>query len=270
MKIVSFRPNPESNAQVIGYLHDPIPDEMPQGVDRPCVVVYPGGAYRFLSQREAEPPAMALYARGYQVFILYYSIRDNASDLRPLIDGSMTLMKIRENSAEWHVIPNKIAVMGFSAGGHAAASLGTLWDAPELKARIDTKGGKNRPDAMILCYAVLTCGEKTEHDTAHCVCGEEMSPEMVELFSLEKHVTPNTPPAFLWHTIEDELVPVENAMMFAEALQKNHVPFECHLFQKGGHGMSMCNAEVGSENPHAAHWFSLAAEWLDDLFQIFH
>lgn len=269
MKTVEFRPNPESDARVVGYLHEPVPGEMPQGVDRPCVVVCPGGGYVFLSAREADPPASAFFARGYQVFILYYSIGEKASELRPLIDGSLTLMKIRENAAEWHVIPDKIAVTGFSAGGHVAASLGTLWDAPELKARFDTKGGKNRPDAMILCYSVLTAGELTHQDSARTVCGGEPTPEQIELFSLEKHVTPQTPPAFLWHTVEDDCVPVENALMFAAALQKNHVPFECHVFQRGGHGMSMCDAEVGVDNRHASSWFPLCADWLDELFHPF-
>jgi acetyl esterase/lipase len=269
MKTVQFHPNPGSDARVVGYLHDAVPEQMPQGVDRPCVVIYPGGAYVFLSERESDPPASAFFARGYQVFILYYSIGEKASDLRPLIDGSLTLMKIRENCKEWHVLSDRIAVLGFSAGGHAAASLGTLWDTPELKARIDTKGGQNKPDAMILCYPVITAGALTHPESAQTICGGVPTPEQVKFFSLENHVTPQTPPTFLWHTVEDGCVPVENSMIFAAALQKNHVPFECHLFQKGGHGMSMCDAEVGSENPHAAAWFPLCAEWLDDLFQLF-
>lgn len=269
MKKVEFRPNPDSDARVVGYLHDVVAEEMPQGVDRPCVLICPGGAYVFLSERESDPVASAFFARGYHVFILYYSIREKASNLRPLVDSSLTMMKIRENSTEWHILPHKIAVLGFSAGGHAAGSLGTLWDTPELKAKIDTKGGLNKPDAMILCYPVITAGPKAHEMSVETVSGGKPTPEQVEFFSLEKHVTPTTPPTFLWHTVEDDCVPVENSMMFAAALQKNHVPFECHLFQKGGHGMSMCDAEVGSINPHAAAWFPLCAEWLDDLFHPF-
>ncbi len=269
MKRIQFRPNPESDALVVGYLHNAVPEEMPLGVDRPCVLVCPGGGYVSLPEKEADPPALAFFARGYQVFILYYSIGEKATDLRPLIDGSLTLMKIRENSREWHVVPDKIAVLGFSAGGHVAASIGTLWDTPELKAKIDTKGGLNKPDAMVLCYAVLTAGALTHQGSVQALCGGDPTPEQVKFFSLENHVTPETPPTFLWHTVEDDCVPVENSMLFAAALRKNRVPFECHLFQKGRHGMSMCNAEVESENPHAATWFPLCADWLDDLFKPF-
>ena len=266
MKIVKFQPNPNSKAHVIGYLHD-VSVEMPKRTERPCVVIYPGGGYVFLSDREADPPAMAFFARGYQVFILDYSIKEDATQLRPLIDGSLTLMKIRENSKEWHVVPNQIAVLGFSAGGHAAASLGTLWDSPELKAKIDTKGGGNRPDAMILCYAVITAGLKSHRDSIEALCGGKPTPEQVRFYSLEKHVGADTPPTFLWHTDEDDCVPVENAMMFAAALREHGVPFECHIFQKGGHGMSVCNVEVGCPLAHNAIWVRLAMEWLSDLFQ---
>lgn len=266
MKVIHFQPNPKSEARVVGYLHDPVPAEMPSRVERPCVVVFPGGGYTFLSEREADPPAMAFFAKGYQVFVLYYSIGKMATELRPLVDGSLTLMEIRRKSAEWHVIPDKIAVMGFSAGGHAAASLGTLWNSSELKKRIDTEGGANRPNAMILCYAVITAAELAHKGSIETLCGGNPTEKQKEFYSLEKHVDANTPPTFLWHTVEDGTVPVENSMMFAAALQKNNIPFECHIFQKGGHGMSLCNTEVGSENPHDAAWFPLCAEWLGSLF----
>lgn len=266
MQIVRFQPNPNSKARVTGYLHD-VSQEMPDRAERPCVVVYPGGGYEILSDREADPPAMAFFARGYQVFLLDYSVREDAAELRPLIDGSLTLMKIRGNSREWHVIPDRIAVLGFSAGGHAAASLGTLWDSPELKARIDTKNGANRPNAMVLCYAVLTAGEKTHAGSVRALCGGTPTPAQVEFYSLEKHVGADTPPAFLWHTDEDDCVPLENTLMFAAALRGHGVPFECHIFQKGGHGMSLCNAEVGTPLPHNAAWVGLALDWLGDLFQ---
>lgn len=267
MKIVTFNPNPNSKALVTGYLHEPSP-EMPNRTERPCVVVYPGGAYIFLSDREAEPVAMGFYTRGYQVFVLDYSIGEMASELRPLIDGSLTLMKIRENSKEWHILPDKIAVLGFSAGGHAACTLGTLWDCPELKAKIDTKNGLNRPDAMILGYPVITAYPDLEShkESIHAICGGEPTPEQREFFSLEKHVTEKTPPTFVWHTQEDDCVPLENTLLLVEALRKHNVPLEYHVFQKGVHGMSLCNVEVGSENPHNALWFRLCAEWLDDLF----
>lgn len=266
MNIVHFNPNPDSDARVVGYLHDAIPTEMPNRMERPCVVVYPGGGYEFLSERESDPPALAFFAKGYQVFILYYSIGKRATDLRPLIDGSLTLMKIRGKSKEWGVLSDQIAVLGFSAGAHAAASLGTLWDHPALKKKIDTKGGQNRPNAMILCYPVITAGKLAHQGSAEAVCGGTPTEEQVRFYSLENQVSSKTPPAFLWHTVEDNTVPVENTLMFSAALQKNHIPFECHIYPNGRHGMSMCNVEVNAENNHCATWFPLCAEWLGDLF----
>ncbi|MCI1981905.1 MAG: alpha/beta hydrolase [Oscillospiraceae bacterium] len=266
MKTVRFNPNPDSQARAVGYLHDVYPEEMPNRLKRPCVVVFPGGGYAYLSEREADPPAMAFFSKGYNVFILYYSIQEHAKDFTPLVDGSLTMLKIRGNSEKWGILPDKIAVCGFSAGAHAAASLGTLWDASGLKEKIDIQGGKNRPNAMILCYPVITMGQYAHLGSAETVCGGDLSEEKVNLFSLEKHVNASTPPTFLWHTYEDGAVPLENTLLFAEALRRQGIPFEYHVFQKGGHGMSLCNDEVGTPNSHAAAWFPLCAEWLGDLF----
>lgn len=266
MQIVNFRPNPASGANAVGYLHEYQKEMDVRSQSRPCVVVFPGGGYEMLSEREAEPVAMKYYAAGYQTFVLYYSVGKMASELRPLADGALTLMAVREHSAEWHVRPDQIAVLGFSAGGHAAGSVGTLWDCPQLKEKIDTKNGLGRPDAMILCYAVLTAGTFAHMGSVKNVCGGKPTPEQIEFFSLEKQVTEQTPPTFLWHTAADNCVPVENTLLFASALSAHKVPFECHIFQNGVHGMSLCSREVGSENRHNAAWMQLSIEWLNGLF----
>lgn len=265
MKIVKFQPNPDSDARVVGYLHETT-DSIPDRRERPCVVVCPGGGYTHLSDREAEPPAMVFYAKGYQVFILYYTIGDRIGAMRPLVDASLAMIKIRENCGEWHILSDKIAVMGFSAGGHVTACLGTLWDNPALKEKIDTKGGLNRPNAMILCYAVLAGEGFADWPTAYTMCGGKPTPEQIRLLSPEKQVSEKTPPAFLWHTFEDDYVPVDNTLLFATALQKNGIPFECHIFQKGKHGMSICTEESNTPNTHNAQWVPLCMEWLGDLF----
>lgn len=266
MRIVHLNPNPESSARLVGYLHDGETEKMTDRLVRPCVIICPGGGYSTLSAREAEPPATAFFAKGYNVFILYYSILNEACDLRPLADISLAIIMIRENASLWGVITNQIAVCGFSAGANVAASAGTLWDNPKLREKIDTKDGSNKPDAMILCYPLITAGEYTHRRSMEYIGAGLNENERVELFSLEKHVSASTPPAFLWHTVEDQSVPVENTMMFSQALQKFHVPFECHIYQKGYHGLSMCNAEVNSKNSHCATWFELCVEWLGDLF----
>ena len=266
MKTVAFTPDPDSEARVIGYLHD-VSKEMPNRTNRPCVVICPGGGYAFLSDRETDPPAMAFFAKGYQVFILWYSVGEKAKDLRPLLDVSKTLLEIRSRSAEWHIDPERVAVLGFSAGAHVAACLGTLWDDPALKEKMDTRGGENRPNAMILCYPVLTAGEFAHSGSAKLVCGGEPTEEQIRFFSLEKQVSGKTPPAFLWHTFADQDVPLENTLQFASALRRVGVPFECHIFPNGGHGLSMCNEEVNTPNARCAEWFPLCAGWLGELFQ---
>lgn len=265
MKTVSFLPGPDSGARVVGYLHD-VSDEILARKVRPCVVICPGGAYRYLSAREADPPAMAFFSKGYQVFLLYYSVQEKAKDLRPLTDASKTLLEIRRRSGEWQIDPKRIAVCGFSAGGHVAASLGTLWDSSALKDKMDTFGGRNRPDALILCYPVITVGEYTHEESALHVCGGTPTEEQVRFFSLEKQVSEKTPPAFLWHTCEDASVPVENTLLFAAALRRAGVPFECHIFPNGQHGLSLCNEEVGTPNARCADWFPLCSKWLSELF----
>lgn len=265
MKKIELSPNPESGARLIGYLHDINEQEMPNRLKRPCVVICPGGGYEFCSAREADPVAFAFFARGYNVFLLYYSLGKDAAKLRPLADLSLSVLKIRENSGEWGICPDKLAVCGFSAGGHLAASLGTLWKSPLFTGGA-AKGAENanRPDAMILGYPVITAGEFAHEGSIRWASGG--NEDFKKLLSLEKQVTPETPPAFLWHTADDGCVPVENTLLFAAALQRNRIPFECHIFPHGNHGASMCNTEVNSRSPHLANWFPLCAEWLGELF----
>lgn len=266
MKIVEMNPNENSSAKLVGYLHEMDEKEMANRISRPCVVICPGGGYTMLSAREADPPAFAFFSRGYHVFLLYYSIHEDAGDMRPLMDISKAVMLIRQNSAQWGILPDQIAVCGFSAGGHVAASLGTLWDSSALKAKLDTQSGQNKPNAMILCYPVITGGEYAHRGSFDQLTQGKNDPQSLEFYSLEKQVNGVTPPAFLWHTADDKSVPVENSMMFSAALQKYHIPFECHIYQSGLHGSSMCNAEVNTKNDHCATWFPLCIQWLDALF----
>ena len=151
--------------------------------------------------------------------------------------------------------------MGFSAGGHLAASLGVLWDHPSL----GCPNGENRPNALILCYPVITSGEFAHRQSLENVSGEE-DPAKQTFWSLETHVSDRTPPAFLWHTYEDDAVPVENSLLFVSALRRAGVPCEFHLFEKGVHGLSLCNAEVATPMPPTAPWMGLCLTWLSNRF----
>ena len=168
----------------------------------------------------------------------------------------------REHAEQWLCDSRKIAVMGFSAGGHAAAHLGTRWHEMGFDPAC-------RPDAMILSYPVITSGEFAHRNSFKCLLAEREE-ELKDVVSLEKHVTPDTPPTFLWHTWTDELVPVENSLMFAAALRRAGVPCEMHIFGAGQHGLSLCNDQVyDAEQPnmHAecACWIDMAARWLKGL-----
>ncbi len=148
---------------------------------------------------------------GYQVFALEYSVLDRAGEYRPLLELVETVCVIRAHGADWNIDIHKIAVMGFPAGGHLAASLGALWAGKALGLPADC-----RPDALVLGYPVITLGRYTHADTAKYVSGG--SGEVREKLSVEKHVGPGMPPVFLWHTVNDVSVPVENSMLLISAL----------------------------------------------------
>ncbi|MBD9289922.1 MAG: alpha/beta hydrolase, partial [Faecalibacterium sp.] len=158
--------------------------------------------------------------------------------------------------AAWHVQPDKIAVCGFSAGGHLALS-GAVLAVPGLPEQ-------PRPGAVILGYPVITAGQYAHRGSFVQLAGED--PAAQQAFSLEDKITPRTPPVFVWHTMEDETVPVENTLLLVSALHRAGVPCEAHLFEKGCHGTSLSTAEVNHPSAHRSRWLTLAREWLDDTF----
>ncbi|MBM7570066.1 prolyl oligopeptidase family serine peptidase [Aquibacillus albus] len=236
---------------------------------RPAVLICPGGGYGFLSEREAEPIAIAWNEAGYHAFILYYTIKPEMH-LQPLLDASQAMCIIRENAESWHVHSDQIAVCGFSAGGHLAASLGVHWDKTYLQ-KEGIEIGKNKPNALILSYPVISSGDYLHQGSYTNLLGEHAKTELLHDMSLEHHVSSNTPPTFLWHTVEDESVPVENSLLFAQGLRKENVPFELHIYPKGVHGLSLATAETATDerlaDAHVATWLDLCKQWLAEVFQ---
>lgn len=235
---------------------------------RRAVIVCPGGGYRFLSDREAEPIALQFLAAGFATFVLRYGVKENAKDYRPLKAAALAIRYVRENAAKYNVDPNYVFICGFSAGGHLAASSGVLWENPALDEVLEgAPRDIARPTGMILSYPVITAGPLAHQGSVNNLCGkvgptdEERYP-----FSLEKHVSATTPPAFLWHTFNDEIVPVQNSLMMASAMREAGVPFEMHIWPAGPHGSALANEITMSEQekfllPDAAEWVSLAIRW---------
>ena len=236
--------------------------------ERPLVLVVPGGGYNHVSAREAEAVALKFLAEGIHAAVLRYSVAPSRWPVAAL-ELAWSLQYIRAHAEIWHVRPDAISVCGFSAGGHLAGTLGTLWNEP-LFARVLGGGASWRPDAQILCYSVLTLGEFTHPGTRNCLLGLPTDPDnqlhLQEALSLETRVTPETPPTFLWHTVEDDTVPVENSLLYAAACRRNGVPFELHIYEHGGHGISTCQEITSTLEsqimPDNASWVPHAVRFL--------
>lgn len=234
---------------------------------RPAVVICPGGGYGFLSDREAEGIAISFLSQGVQAFVLHYSVFQKQFPTS-LLEAAAAVAYVRERAAEWDINPDGIAICGFSAGGHLAASLLVHWDKPFVKETLGLTE-EQKPNAGILSYPVITTGPMTHQWSIENITCEDSSEEMLALVTLDQQVGTQTPPTFLWHCADDGCVPVENSLWFAGALSRAKVPFELHIYPEGGHGIALAN-EVTSKTaeqlqPVAAEWINLATDWLKRL-----
>lgn len=254
-------------AQLIGYLRDRTV-EMPAFNTRPAILILPGGGYAWCSRREADPVAMQFLQAGYNVFTLYYTCRSDetvpALRWQPLIDAAGAILHIRRNAEQFGTDPAKIAICGFSAGGHLAASTAILWDAEPVQTALAIHGTEARPDAVVLGYPVITAGEYRHDGSIVNLCGDDA--DLRTTMSLENQVRDGLPPFFVWHTVEDPSVPVQNSLMLAGALTAHKVPLELHLFAHDGHGTSTCTREVNTPNKHNSAWVALCTDWLAETF----
>ena len=250
------------------YLPLDIADAYRQSGKRPCMLICPGGGYTFVSPREGEPIALHLLPEGYNVFVLNYSVHPHRFPVQ-LQEVAAAMELICENGEVWNCDTDRIAIMGFSAGGHLAAHYSNAYNIPEVRAVFpDSKPVK----ASVLCYPVISAQPEVAHKGSFQYltgCEYPLRDEVTAKFSCEMLVTDRTPPAFLWHTAADNAVPVNNSLLYAQALANHKVPFGLHIYPEGQHGLAtvdeQTNGELSPATCMAADWLPALKRWLKNM-----
>ncbi len=240
---------------------------------RPAMLVVAGGGYGSICEREGEPVAAAFFGVGYHIFVMRYSVTPLHYPVQ-LIEGAMAIAYIRKNAEKLRVDPNAIGAVGSSAGGHFVGMLGTLTGEEPVRKALGADAALARPDAVVLCYPVITAGEKRQPDSIERISGGD--PKLADFLSLEHRVTADSSPAFIWATQDDTTVPVENAVDMTSAYIKAQVPCEFHMYQSGPHGLALATrattAPLGRVpdstmedyiNPAVQTWFGMCVTWLE-------
>lgn len=260
-----------SAATMTTYIKEMYP-EYQKPFHRPLVIICPGGGYEHHSPREGEAVALKMLDFGYNALVLRYSLLPDEFPCA-LYEAAYAVAYARSHAAEWDIDPNRIILAGFSAGGHVAASLGTMWKAEELadftERGLKVKPADIRPDGLLLGYSVLTSGEYAHRPSFERLLGKEQYEKLIDRVSLEKRVTKDTPKTFLWHTFSDGSVPVENSLLFAGALRKNDISFELHIFPAGNHGLGLGTKETDTSDqthfqPEVYAWTELFQTWVEN------
>ncbi|MFC4320006.1 alpha/beta hydrolase [Litchfieldia salsa] len=240
--------------------HEFTPTISPYLVDRndkhAAVIICPGGGYGHRAHHEGEPVAKWLNSFGISAFVLNYRVSPSKHP-SPLADCQRAIRYVRYHANEWNLDKEKIGILGFSAGGHLAASASTLdhinfYDAID---QIDQES--SRPDLAILCYPVISFIKHYHQGSMHNLLGEDPTDELRALMSLEQNVSKSTPPTFLWHTADDAAVPVENSLLYALALREQEIPLELHIFPHGRHGLGLAG-----QDDNVSEWTELCKRWL--------
>ncbi len=222
-----------------------------------AVIVLPGGGYEFRADHEGGPVAEWLNEQGISAFVLQYRLTPKHRGT-PLEDGQAAIRHVRAHASQYGLRPDRIGILGFSAGGHLTAMTGTVFSEQEITlpdGRVESVS--SRPDLMVLCYPVITMEGYGHEGSKNALLGTEASAERIAAHSAERQVTTHTPPAFIWHTADDEAVPVQNSLRMALALEQHGVPFELHVYDHGGHG-----AGLATGHPSMGSWTERCADWL--------
>lgn len=228
-----------------------------EGKKNSAVIICPGGGYQIRADHEGAPVAEWFNRLGISAFVLRYRVAPYRYPAAKL-DIQRAIRKIRYEADQYGVDPNKIGVLGFSAGGHLAATAGTLFDEGKSDAENEIDRLSSRPDLLMLCYPVITFQGPYAHvGSCKNLLGEHPEPHQIESLSLETRVTAHTPPTFLWHTSDDNSVPVEHSLMFASNLHKHNIPFDLHVYAKGRHGLGLAQ-----HTEHVCSWLDALSSWI--------
>lgn len=234
---------------------------------RPLVLIMPGGGYEFLSDREGESIAFQFNAMGYHAAVINYSIAPVTYPTQ-LLEVAASVKFFKDNAKEYDIDPDRIVVYGASAGAHCAANFATGYFRKEVTDVLSVSSDYLKIAGMILAYPVITSGEFAHRGSFDNLLGDKKTDkELLDYVSIENRITAQTPPAFIWHTFPDDCVPMQNSLLLANAMKKENVPFELHVFPTGGHGLGLANEVTISPwgyelDEGAAQWVSLCRSWL--------
>ena len=277
-------------AQVAVDVYVPhVSKEIDAQIRRPAVVICPGGGYAFCSEREAEPIALRFLTEGFNAFVVWYRVGSMPGDQRrdheaadwyqkaaehvfplPQHDAAAAIAYVRANAEALHTDPDKIAILGFSAGGHLAASVSGLWHRDEIWAELGLAPQDVRPNAAVLCYPVIVSDGDAHRGSFEHLSGT-MDVQAHAQYDVLSTVSEHYPPTFLWHTFTDDTVPVRNSLRMALALSEAGVTTEMHIFPEGRHGLSLANEitcarmDLSLQRAECTVWPAMAARFLKSI-----
>ncbi len=262
-----FLPGEGEEVYLDTYIADPV-----DAFVRRAILVLPGGGYHMVcANREGEPVAMAFLPHGYNAFVLHYTVNGTKCFPAQLIQVAKAIKHIKEHAEEYGIDPEELFVVGFSAGGHLAASAATMWKLPAIYEAVEMPYGYNKPKGAMLIYPVISPTFAQHIKSFRCLwCTESPTKEQLDAAAIEQHVDADSAPAFVVHTANDKVVDVKNALTVAAAYSTAGIPFELHIYPDSPHGGALFNSTTAFGDPrwvrpNAAEWLRMATVWADDI-----